>query len=168
MVAVVCSIQHFWRILSFIFSTHHYSASEKGGNLFLKRPEKQQPEQLMKEALKALNVHWQCSAAVHWEQVKSEEQSRLQNEQKRNFTLKKVLMDCETSQFWGSTCKGHHLYHRTASVPEHWWHQVHGKEAFRSITTARISQWQPAGKLSGVHEVQLQCVLIHRVNQSGP
>lgn len=38
--------------------------------MYKKSLEKQQPEQLMKEAVKALNVHWQCSA-VHREQVKS-------------------------------------------------------------------------------------------------
>lgn len=57
MVAVVCSIQHLWRILSFIFSIHDYSASEKG-EIYKKEPSKQQPEQLMKEAVKALNVHF--------------------------------------------------------------------------------------------------------------
>lgn len=41
-------------------------------------------------------------------------------------------MDCETSQVSGATRKGHQLYYRTASLPEHWWHQVHGKKAFRS------------------------------------
>lgn len=164
--AVVCSIQYFWRILSSIFQ---YMTIQ------LQKREEIYKKEAWKAAARAADERGcqstECSLAMPCccslrTSEKSEEQSRLQNKQKRNFTFKKYSWTVKQVSFEDQ------LAQDISYIREHQVCQNAGgircmeRKHSDPKTTAWISQWQLPGKFSGVQWVQFQYVCAN--SQSKP